>query len=235
MIGSRSIGVTRFVGGLLTAAVMALTVPAFADPPPADPAQPPAPATSAMAAPAAAPAPASTGTPLKLRSSSITGGESSGGGSLWKLGAFAAVIAGAAYWMRRKRGALGKAAGPARTIQVLSRASVGVRTELVMVEVDGVTLLLGVTPASVSRLAILSAGEIEAAKDEQPEEESAEDKPVDRRIPERFGALLEGIKKASAPRRGSASDGSFEPRLVVADEPAPVEPQARGLLALRKR
>ena len=222
------------IAALLTVAVMALTGTASADPAPPPPPADTAAQAAAPAAPvanvaanantqapvAAAPIPAATGTPLHLRSSGLSSSESSGGGSLWKLGAFAAIIAAAAWYMRKKRGALAKAAGPTRAIQVISRASVGVRTELVMVEVDGMTLLLGVTPASVSRLAILGAGEIATAKEEAtaPEEDA---EPI-AAIPERFGALLEGIKKSAAPR-------------MVADEPTPVEPQARGLLALRKR
>jgi flagellar biogenesis protein FliO len=238
----------RSVFAGLTATVIALTLAASASAQPAPAASAAASAAPANAAPAnAAPAPApqdqapvpvvaatipaTTGTPLRLRSAGASGSSDSpsSSGALWKLGALSAIIAAAAWWLKKKRGLLGAGTAPPKTIQVLSRASVGVRTELVVVEVDGMTLLLGVTPASVSRLAILGAGEIAPAKEEAaPEEldEGVDPKGVaaqDLGI-ERFAKLLEGVKKSTP-----------APRLVVKDEPMPVEPQARGLLALRKR
>lgn len=233
----------------LTAAVIALTLSASAaaqQPAAADPVPPPAAAAPAAAAPAASAPNTSvpaTGTPLHLRSSGGSASEApSPTGSLWKLGAISAIIAAAAWYLRKKRGALGPNAAPPKTIQVLSRASVGVRTELVVVEVDGMTLLLGVTPSAVSRLAVLGADAPAVAKDEATEateenteaDESAEASKesmvgVERLRDalggtERFARLLEGVKKSSP-----------APRLVVKGEPMPVEPQARGLLALRKR
>lgn len=126
-----------------------------------------------------------------------------GGGGLWKLAAFAAAAGGGLWFYKRRQ----KATPPApRDIRIVSRAAIGVRVELVVVEVEGLKMLIGVTPASVQRIATLG---VEA---EQPVEASPEPD-----LGERFGALLEGSRVA--PRRGDDA----------------IEGQARGLLGLVKR
>ncbi|MBM4376317.1 MAG: FliO/MopB family protein [Deltaproteobacteria bacterium] len=85
--------------------------------------------------------------PLELSSTSSTDGFG------LKLGICAAIVGGA-VWLLRKRGILAppKQAHP---MTILGRTAIGVRSELLLVDVDGQKLLLGVTPSSISRLAVL--------------------------------------------------------------------------------
>jgi flagellar protein FliO/FliZ len=85
--------------------------------------------------------------PLELSSTSSTDGFG------LKLGV-CALIVGGAVWLLRKRGILAppKLAHP---MTILGRTAIGVRSELLLVDVEGQKLLLGVTPSSISRLAVL--------------------------------------------------------------------------------
>lgn len=85
--------------------------------------------------------------PLELTSSSATDGLG------LKLGVCGLIVAGA-VWLLRRRGLLQT---PAQThpMSILGRTAIGVRSELLLVDVDGQKLLLGVTPSSISRLAVL--------------------------------------------------------------------------------
>ncbi len=74
--------------------------------------------------------------------------------SIWiKLGVCGLIVAGGAY-LFRKRG-LFKAPVRTHTMTIVARTAIGVRSELLLVEVDGQKLLLGVTPGSISRLAVM--------------------------------------------------------------------------------
>ncbi len=77
------------------------------------------------------------------------------GTDLWtKLGLCALVVAGgAAFYMKRRA----QITTPAPAIKVSARASIGVRSEILLVDVDGHRLLLGVTPSSVRTLSVLPA------------------------------------------------------------------------------
>lgn len=211
--------IARGLVGALALSVSLLASPALADP----------------TTPAPAP---EQGTPLNLRPSSpMSPASGSGGGFGWKLTAVAAIIGGAAWWLKRKTGAK---LAPARAIKVVSRAAIGVRTELVVVEVEGQTLLLGVTPSSIQRLSILGAADPEEANATAPEEEATSPAEADASstLGDRFGALLEGslrrntgigLKKtlpaATTATTTTATRASAEP----------VEAQARGLISLVRR
>ena len=83
--------------------------------------------------------------------------------SPWRLGALGAVVAGlgaAALFQRRRRTSLARAVRSDLT--VMSAVRVGNKAQVVVVNVGGRKLLLGVTEAEVSRLAWLE-GEIEAS------------------------------------------------------------------------
>jgi flagellar biogenesis protein FliO len=65
-----------------------------------------------------------------------------------------ALVGGAGLWLY-KRKAAGRSGAPRRTITISARRAIGVRSELLVVEVDGQGLLLGVTPGNIQRLAVL--------------------------------------------------------------------------------
>jgi flagellar protein FliO/FliZ len=81
--------------------------------------------------------------------------ESSGSSAAWKL-VLAAIVAGGAIWLfrRRKASAAGASAGPA--VRIVTRTPIGIRSELVVVDVDGATLLLGVTPHTIQMVTTIA-------------------------------------------------------------------------------
>jgi flagellar protein FliO/FliZ len=149
----------RATVGAVALAVTALTQAsaALAEPPPAPSAEPvAASATSAAAQPAATPAPAPAATPLAVRPSRPVelAPEPRGLGLGAKLGLGALVLLGGAWVYVQTRNAK-KNAPKKPSLRIAARAGIGVRSELLIVEVEGQRLLLGVTPGSVQRLAVL--------------------------------------------------------------------------------
>src|SRR5205085_2514422 len=101
-------------------------------------------------------------------------GTGSGGtGSLAPQLAIVALIAAGGLWLwkRRARGAAPATKPP----KILARTSVGVRSELLVVEVEGQTMLIGVTPGSIQRIAVLSASSEMAAAEPAESIEPVED------------------------------------------------------------
>lgn len=96
------------------------------------------------------------GTLLKLRPSTPIELEEqpSTGGWWYKLLACAFIVTGA-MWLYRRRMKL-KPPTDRHTMKILGRTPVGVRSELLIVNIDGQKLLLGVTPGSIQRLATLA-------------------------------------------------------------------------------
>ncbi|OJY30245.1 MAG: hypothetical protein BGO98_26275 [Myxococcales bacterium 68-20] len=227
----------------LRAAVMALTlslVPslAIADEAPASTAALAAPSAEAPVAPEPAPAPAGVGTPLAPRPSKPLTLASTNEGTPfgYKLIAGIGVIAAAGLWLRKKRGT--RSTAPASRVDVLARTSVGVRSELLVVEVEGTRLLVGMTPSAIQTLAVLD-GEAEASTEaseapatvEAPERERrsvvpAPERPV-RDVADRARALLGAMRAphrpaVAAPKRTAVSGtGPKIPRVAG---------QAKGLL-----
>jgi flagellar biogenesis protein FliO len=78
-----------------------------------------------------------------------------------------AALVGAGFWFLKKRQA--KPAAAKRTIEIIARRTIGVRSELLVVEIDGHGLLIGVTPGAIQRLAVLPDAEGERLADEEPE------------------------------------------------------------------
>jgi flagellar protein FliO/FliZ len=74
-------------------------------------------------------------------------------GTWYKLGLCGLILAGAG-WLLRKRGLLKPARDP-HPMSIIGRTAIGVRSELIVVNIDGQKLLLGVTPSAISRLAVL--------------------------------------------------------------------------------
>lgn len=125
----------------LTFSVSALTstLAAADDAPP-----PPAPAAEAPRA-----------TPLGVRPSKPIDLAPAPSGS--HLGAGLGVLAlaiGLGVWVVKRRAGSSRG-GKERTIHIAARRAIGVRSELLVVEVDGSPMLIGVTPGSIQRLAML--------------------------------------------------------------------------------
>jgi flagellar biogenesis protein FliO len=146
------------------------------------PATTPAATAIASTAPiAAAPiATAPTSTPLQLRETHPLelAQDPASNYAAWKLvGALAAMAAGAFAF--KKYNEKNRPAETIRSLQVLKKLSIGVRTELIVVDVDGQRLLLGVTPSSIQTLASLPDPE----PIDQPEEIAAPEQTASRFAP----------------------------------------------------
>lgn len=212
------------------------------------------PAGTEGAAPAAEPLPqpSAAATPLPVRHDKplALAPEARGIPIGAKLGVVALVAgAGAWAWSRRRQKARGM---PARThtLEVLARTSIGVRSELIVVDVDGQSLLLGVTPASIQRLAVLPDPAFDAATTPDAPAE-----PEDELLEPAFARALERLTKRptlASPRDSTERPSTTPSRDLVAAPPssreAPtarpaksrsgqrpelVEGQARGLVARR--
>jgi flagellar biogenesis protein FliO len=128
-----------------------------------------------------------------------------------ELMGFAAALGGAAFWLhkRRRNGVKNVVNAQAR---IVSRTSIAVRSELLVVDIGEQRLLLGVTPSSIRHIADLEPAQEEArATDVGP----------------RFQALVDSaLRDEPKPARDSVLKQSGE---------RPVEAQAASLLALRRR
>lgn len=84
--------------------------------------------------------------------------ESSGTPFGYKLIAGLVLAAGAFFWIKKRKGNLlgGTKASDAKKAIVVTRTSVGVRSDLLVVEVDGTRLLVGMTPNAIQTLAVLA-------------------------------------------------------------------------------
>lgn len=197
----------RLAAIALTLAVSALT-PAVA----ADQVQAPAPAAAepAPAQPAGTRLPVRPSRPLDLapqpRSSRL-------GFSLLLL----AGALGAGLWAWRRRGGL-RSPAPERAITITARAAVGVRSELLVVEVAGQRLLLGVTPAGIQRLSVLTdpEGAVESALGEADVEPGFT------------------LPEPAPPARVAAPRPAPARATRVGREGAALEEQVRGLLRARR-
>jgi flagellar biogenesis protein FliO len=181
-------------------------------------------------APATA-ASSSGSTPLSLRPSKAIelAPEPAHGALAWKVAFVLALVGGAALYLRRRATPI-EARMPELTI--VRRAAVGLRSELVVVNVEGQRLLIGVTPHTIQSLAILDADEPHAQLAAAPPRGASN-------LGERFAAMLDTASRtAPAPDLPVAAD---PPRRARAERPSPralqedeVAEQARGLAALRR-
>lgn len=137
--------------GVALASVMTLTAAVASADQPAAPT--PAPAAS-NAAPAATPLQTRPAKKLEL---STMKDESTPIG--YKLLAGAIVVAGAIVYVKKKKGGITKNTKKKSSIDLLARHSVGVRSEVLVVEVEGTRLLVGMTPGSMNTLAVLQTPE----------------------------------------------------------------------------
>ena len=170
--------------------------------------------------PMLAASPAASGIPLAIRPKPIVlAPDSSDSGLGWKIVAFLALVGGGAYYLRKRGRPAGVAADGRLTI--VRRASIGIRSELLVVNVEGQRLLIGVTPNSIQSLAILEADEPEQVRAADPQPSGSTT------VGERFAAMLQ-----AADGRPSAATRAEAPTAEDEDDRAG---QARGLMALRRR
>jgi len=147
-----------------------------------------------IAAPAAdtslpdAPA-AETGTPLALRPNKPLelAHEPPPSSMGWKLVALAAILGGVAFYARKKMWVKPTEDGQ---LTIVRRATVGFRSELLVVNVEGQRLLLGVTPNSIQSLAVLDADEPSPALLDRPTPQQS--------FGDRFTAMLSAAENQSA-------------------------------------
>lgn len=122
-----------------------------------------------------APAPAAPeSAPLNLRPSPTLEVKppSTGLGIGYKLAAVAAVFGGALLLFRRKQNVTFNV-GASIKPRVVGRTSIGTRTEVVVIEVEGQRLVLGVTPSNVTTLSVLTEEpRLAPAEIEEPRAES---------------------------------------------------------------
>ena len=248
------------LGGALTSAVMALTPAAFADPPLPDATASVDP-TAAAGPPAAPPPPAATsGTPLNLRPAPQPFGMGASTSSLAPQLALAILAVAAGLWIYKRRARSGEVAY--KPPKILSRTAVGVRSELLVVEVEGQVMLIGVTPQSIQRIAVLSVlssspESAPMALTEAPEEpgfrslwndDTLQDVEAPRHFPPQAQSLAEAAARINAIARSAKGAAVFttpakRPRAATPAPPesgtkrvgADIEEQARGLLERRGR
>jgi flagellar biogenesis protein FliO len=145
------------------AVVRAPVVTAPTPSPVAAPAATIVPVVAPVVAPVPAPEPAApAATPLAVRPAPAKplalAPASEGLGVGYKLLAIVAIGGAVALYLKKKRGAKIAASAPSK-IDILSRASIGVRSQLVVVEVEGTRLLVGMTPNTIQTLAVLQTPE----------------------------------------------------------------------------
>jgi flagellar protein FliO/FliZ len=149
----------------------------------------------------------------------------SSSGAAGKLALFAVIAAGGLWvWKRRS-----KKAAPAKQtseLRVLRRTTIGVRSELLLLELEGQKLLIGVTPSSMQTLYILP----DDAREELVGEPASES---------RIATLLEAriaprvtVEETRPERRDTTRTKVAPP--ISEDEPD-VEGQAAGLRAIGAR
>jgi flagellar biogenesis protein FliO len=190
----------------VAASVIALTAPSRAE----------APAPSASPAPSVASS--DVGTPLSLRPAKPLelAPAPEAPSTAWKFAALLAVAGGAAFYFRKRR-----ASKPERAAEltIVRRAAVGLRSELLVVNVEGQRLLIGVTPQSISSLAILD-GDERTASDATSADPS-------------MGARVEALLGAAEDRRPVKLVPTRAPAPTTLDDADEDLGQARGLMALR--
>ena len=215
------------------------------------------PAVSAAVPLAAPAAPAADGTPLATHATApakplALAPQSEGLSIGYKLLAVLAIGGAVALYLKKKRGP--KVAGivPSK-IDILARAGLGVRSQLVVVEVEGTRLLVGMTPSAIQTLAVLQtpeddnvAAEARASAIEdrlEQERESVRPANLGDRVRSLLGSdepiappRLSAVKAATAkPKARSAPRASAAPATSRKSESVPRESrevagQARGLL-----
>ncbi len=197
-----------FLGAIVLAGATLLTPEARADATPAL-----APSSDAARA-SETPLPTRPTKALDLSSSSDTSGLG------WKLAACVLVGAAGFFVWRRSRSAVAPVDVPSLT--VLSRTNLGVRSELVLIDLDGQRLLLGVTPSAIQNLYIAPLDELREVREPAAEREPRPRVEEARFVVAEAAKSVEGlVQRATRPSR---------PRTATSF----VEGQARGIARARE-
>jgi len=111
------------------------------------------------------------GTPLDLREDSAPLAPSDEGQTDldYGLGALALMLVGAFGFVGYRRLKAGAPTGPTPTCRVLSRTALSARSSVVLLEVEGQRLLVGVTPGGMTRLEAWRVGEAAVVDPRQAE------------------------------------------------------------------
>jgi flagellar protein FliO/FliZ len=203
-----------------------------------------APQPAITAAPPAASAPA-VATPLQLRETHALAqalAPEPVGNAGWKLAAILALMGAGAFALKRHNDK-NKPAQTIKSLQVLKKLSIGVRTELIVVEIDGQRLLLGVTPNTIQTLASLPDPDPEEIAESEPTRVTPTYRPAEigersLQLGERLAALVEKSRVADSEKPAELRPDlrvTARPQRRTSKKPAantPTEPpegQARGL------
>lgn len=150
------------------------------------------------------------GTPLATRPSTpLAPAPTQTSGTGWKLFLMSGAIAGAAWWYQKKHPRKSESAPP--QIKITARSRIGLRAELLVVEVQGQSLLLGVGPQGVQSLAVLDSPADARLAEPAPES----------KVPARLDALLRSANRQIDDVREEDDEPS--------DHRPPVGGQAEGL------
>ena len=175
----------------------------------------------------AAPSTADPSTPLQMRPSprwSLEPSSTHSSLELWRaLGIALAAGSVVAFWMIRTK----RAGQPSDSrLNVLRRLPVGVRSEIVLIELEGQHILLGVTPSGIRNLHVVA----DPAVDDAPTVDSTwtlEPAPDPIVVSEDTSAGNTGPNETKRFRRSAPS--------ATGPEESPVEGQARGLVSIGQR
>ncbi len=204
----------------LALAATLMTGPLFADTAP----------TPASPEPAATPAPAdpSAETHLQLRPTQPLALETtpSSPGAAWKLGAFVLIAAGG-FWAWKRRAKTSPATELAQ-LRVIRRTTIGMRSELLLLELDGQRLLIGVTPSSMQTLYLLPDTSHDETSAEAPALELRRDAASERRISNLLESRLAPREETREPARAPSATQAVEDDSIF-------EGQASGLRNLGAR
>lgn len=142
------------------------------------------------------------------------------------------AAAGVGAWSWRKTRTQARASESSR-LRVVTRATIGSRSELVIVDAGGQRLLLGVAPGGITTLATLDDLD-EPAREAAPSPAAAprgEPRRPETRPPESLRARLDAMIDSAADAPVLRKERVHAARSAPADDFA-IEGQARGLLSL---
>ncbi len=170
------------------------------------------------------------GKPLELANETPTSG-------WWYKLLACGLIIGGAVWLIRKRKLLPQQPGKQHSMTILGRTGIGVRSELLIVDIDGQKILLGVTPSSIQRLAVLVDSD-DVPHLAEPEIDPQDEQDVESGFDSTLGAAkrkLESLANRVLARRSAADElndelfgnPDFEPEDLEREfESESLEPQA---------
>ncbi|MDB4943528.1 MAG: hypothetical protein JWP97_3062, partial [Labilithrix sp.] len=143
----------------------------------------------------------------------------------YKILALAVIGGGVALYLRKKKGlslalGLGGAEKTPSKIDILGKSSVGVRSQLLVVEVEGTRLLVGMTATSIATLAVLQTPD----DDVQPTSERSPAATAAAAVQDRVDVDLS--RQSNLSERVRSLLGSDEPVMPRLAAKAPPKPRA---------